>query len=90
MAVDQKYNHDLTFHLFKKKLYHQSFVAILCSLQPVMTVLVVRQCPDGFYWWVIYALGPYIADYPEQVLLAGIVQDGAQSMLPPDHVRKCH
>ncbi|PBK70781.1 hypothetical protein ARMSODRAFT_987857 [Armillaria solidipes] len=71
---DQKYDHDLAFRLFKKKLYHQSLAAILCSLQPAMTVPVVRQCPDGFYRWVIYDLGPYITDYPEQVLLAGIVQ----------------
>ncbi len=34
----------------------------------------VRQYPDGHYHHVIYDLGPYIADYPEQVLLAGIVQ----------------
>ncbi len=39
-----------------------------------MTTPVVRQCPDGHYRRVIYDLGPYIADYPEQVLLAGIVQ----------------
>ena len=31
------------------------------------------KCADGHYWKVIYGLGPYIADYPEQVLLAGIV-----------------
>lgn len=34
---------------------------------------VIHQCPDGHYRRVIYGLGPYIADYPEQVLLAGIV-----------------
>ncbi|KAK0432102.1 uncharacterized protein EV420DRAFT_1655982 [Desarmillaria tabescens] len=71
---DRKYDCDLAFWLFKKKLYHQSLTAILHSLQPAMTVPVVRQCPDGFYRRVIYDLGPYIADYPEQVLLAGIVQ----------------
>ncbi|KAL0568299.1 hypothetical protein V5O48_013688, partial [Marasmius crinis-equi] len=35
---------------------------------------VVRMCPDGYYCWVIYDLAAFIADYPEQVLLAGIVQ----------------
>ncbi|KAJ3743843.1 hypothetical protein EV360DRAFT_90216 [Lentinula raphanica] len=30
-------------------------------------------CPDGHYRCVIYGLGPYISDYPEQVYLAGIV-----------------
>lgn len=29
---------------------------------------------DGYYQRTIYGLGPYIADYPEQVLLACIVQ----------------
>ena len=31
-------------------------------------------CPDGHFRRVIYGLGPYIADYPEQVLLTCIVQ----------------
>ncbi len=35
-----------------------------------MTTPVVRQCPDGHYRRVIFDIGPFIADYPEQVLLA--------------------
>ena len=38
-----------------------------------MTVPEVVQCPDGHYRKAIYGLGPYIADYPEQVTLAGVV-----------------
>ena len=38
-----------------------------------METLEVVRCPDGHFWWVIYSLNPYIADYPEQVLLLGIV-----------------
>jgi len=34
----------------------------------------VVKCPDSHFRRVIYGLGPYIADYPEQVLLATIVQ----------------
>ncbi|KAJ7588202.1 hypothetical protein C8J56DRAFT_1050261 [Mycena floridula] len=30
---------------------------------------------DKHFWRAIYGLGPYIADYPEQVVLAGIVQN---------------
>ena len=30
--------------------------------------------PDGHYRRVIYSIGPYIADYPEQALLTCIVQ----------------
>jgi Plavaka transposase len=33
----------------------------------------VVKCPDRCYRRAIFSLGPYIADYPEQVWLAGIV-----------------
>jgi hypothetical protein len=39
-----------------------------------MTTPVVRRCPDGHYRRVVYDIGPFIADYPEQVMLAGVVQ----------------
>ncbi|KAJ6617835.1 hypothetical protein B0H10DRAFT_2218222 [Mycena sp. CBHHK59/15] len=39
-----------------------------------MTVPEVTLFADGHYRRVIYGLGPYIADYPEQVLLACTVQ----------------
>jgi hypothetical protein len=39
-----------------------------------MTTPEVTRCPDGHFRRVIYGLGPYIADYPEQALLACIVQ----------------
>ena len=34
----------------------------------------VTRCGDGHYRRIVYCLGPYIADYPEQALLACIVQ----------------
>ncbi|KAJ7328054.1 hypothetical protein DFH08DRAFT_916752 [Mycena albidolilacea] len=40
-----------------------------------MTTPVVRRCPDGHFRRIIYDFGPFIADYPEQVMLAGIVQN---------------
>ncbi|KIM59487.1 hypothetical protein SCLCIDRAFT_126119 [Scleroderma citrinum Foug A] len=40
----------------------------------------VKLCADGHYRHAIYGLGPYIADYPEQVLLACIVQGWFQCM----------
>lgn len=39
-----------------------------------MTTPEVTPCPDGHFRRVVYGLGPYIADYPEQVLLACVVQ----------------
>ncbi|KAK0435379.1 hypothetical protein EV421DRAFT_2011156 [Armillaria borealis] len=70
---DRKYDDDPVFRLFKKQLYHSSIAAILDSLKPAMTQPIVRLCPDGHYRRVIYDLGAFIADYPEQVLLSGIV-----------------
>ena len=39
-----------------------------------MTNPEVTHCSDGHFQQVVYGLGPYIADYPEQALLACIVQ----------------
>lgn len=39
-----------------------------------MTEPEVVLCPDGHFRRAIYSLGPYIADYPEQVWLAAVVQ----------------
>ncbi|KAE9386188.1 hypothetical protein BT96DRAFT_1086980 [Gymnopus androsaceus JB14] len=72
--ADRKYNNDNNFRIFKKRLYHSSLVSILSSLRPAMTTPVVRQCPDGYFRRIIYDLAAFIADYPEQVMLAGIVQ----------------
>lgn len=38
-----------------------------------MTTPEAVRCPDGHFRRAIYGLGPYIADYPEQVLVAGVV-----------------
>ncbi|KAF7288608.1 C2H2-type domain-containing protein [Mycena indigotica] len=71
---ERKYDNDPAFRTFKRQLYHASWAAVLASLRPGMTVPVVRRCPDGHFRRVIYDFGPFIADYPEQVQLAGIVQ----------------
>ena len=56
-------------------MFHASLKEILFSLKPGITQPEVLQCPDGHFRHVIYGLGPYIADYPEQVLLTCIVQN---------------
>lgn len=73
ISADRKYENNEAYLLFKKKLYHNSIAAILHSLKPVMIVPVVRCCPDGHFHCCIYDLGAFITDYPEQVLLTGIV-----------------
>jgi Plavaka transposase len=80
---DCRYDSDPEFRKFKRQLYHVSISAILQPLQPGMTTPVIRRCPDGHYRQVIYDLVAFIADYPEQVMLTGIVQGGAQSKLRP-------
>ena len=35
----------------------------------------VIKCPDGHFRRAIFSLRPYIADYPEQVWLTGIVSN---------------
>lgn len=55
-------------------MYHASLTQILMPLRHGMTVPVVRRCPDGHYRRVIFDLSAFIADYPEQVYLSGVVQ----------------
>lgn len=47
--------------------------AIFEPLRPGMTTPEVVQCPDGRLRRAIFQIGPIIADYPEQVMLAGII-----------------
>ena len=61
------------FRLFRRQLMHESLKTILTPLKPFMMKPDIVKCPDGHYRRAIYTLGPYIADYPEQVLLAAVV-----------------
>ncbi|KAJ6628177.1 hypothetical protein B0H10DRAFT_2160911 [Mycena sp. CBHHK59/15] len=72
---DTKYDNDPEFRKCKRQLYHASLSAILSTLKPGMTSPVVRRCPDGHFRCFIYDFGLFFADYPEQVMLAGIVQN---------------
>ncbi|KAG1718784.1 hypothetical protein EDB19DRAFT_1920047 [Suillus lakei] len=64
---------DIDFRNFRRQLFHSSLANIFKPLKKNMTTPDIVHCPDGHYQRVIYGLGPYIADYPEQVLLSGIV-----------------
>jgi len=71
---DRRYDDSAAFRKFKRQLYHASIAAVLQPLHSGLTGPVVRRCPDGHFRRVIYDLIAFIADYPEQVMLAGIVQ----------------
>ncbi|KAM6489110.1 hypothetical protein JOM56_015424 [Amanita muscaria] len=73
--TEKQYSNSAEFRRFRRQLFHTSLARILSPLQPGMSVPEVVLCADGHYRWAIYGLGPYIADYPEQVLISGIVQN---------------
>ncbi|KAJ3568913.1 hypothetical protein NP233_g5391 [Leucocoprinus birnbaumii] len=85
----QEYASKLDFRKFRRSLIHTSLERILASLRPHMLEPRLTRCGDGHYRWVIYGLGPYIADYLEQVLLACVVQNWcAKCISPPDDLDK--
>jgi hypothetical protein len=89
LQADRKYDDDLNFRKFKRQMYHNSIAAILSPLKTGMTRPVIRRCPDGHFRRVIYDLAAYIADYPEQVYLTGVVQNWCpkynSSLLSDEH-----
>ncbi|KAF8870790.1 hypothetical protein CPB84DRAFT_1692758 [Gymnopilus junonius] len=64
-----------TFQKFCRQLYHKCLEFAFVPLRQYMTSPMVLQCPDGHFRRAIFSLGPYIADYPEQVWLATIVSN---------------
>lgn len=73
-TADRRYADDIHYRKFCRQIFHSSLSRILQPLKPGMTTPEVTRCGDGHFRRVIYGLGPYIADYPEQALLACIVQ----------------
>ncbi|PIL29274.1 hypothetical protein GSI_09324 [Ganoderma sinense ZZ0214-1] len=71
---EKQYSDDPKFRKFRRELFHTFLRYIFDSLRVYMTTYDIVLCSDGYYRRVIYDLGPYIADYPEQVLLACTVQ----------------
>jgi hypothetical protein len=63
------------YRKFRRRLFHVSLSCIIHSLEPHMTQWEVVRCSDRHYRRVVYGLGPYIADYEEQALLACIVRN---------------
>lgn len=74
IKADREHNKSEAFRNFRREVFHESLRIILGSLHPGMTTPKVIRYADGHYRQMIYGLGPYIADYPEQALLTCIVQ----------------
>jgi len=74
LAPKKKYANDPTFQIFHHQLFYTSIACILSSLRPAMSMPEVVMCANGLYRHVVYGFSPYITDYPEQVLISGVVQ----------------
>ncbi|KAL4244508.1 hypothetical protein ABKN59_010138 [Abortiporus biennis] len=62
------------FQTFRKQLYHASLAKILAPLRNEMLKPIILQYPDQHFHCIVFEIGLFIADYPEQVLVSGIVQ----------------
>ena len=72
--ASKKHRKKAEFQTFCRQLYHTCLARVFAPLKDGMTTPEVVKCPDGHFCHAVYGLGPYIADYPEQVWLAAIVQ----------------
>ena len=61
------------FRDFRQRLFHGCLVAMNGSVKAYMTTWDIVRCADDHFRRVIYGIGPYIADYPEQSTAAGTV-----------------
>lgn len=72
--ADKQHADSVEFRRFRRYLFHGSLNKILQPLRPGLEKPQVLRYGNGYYQRTIYGLGPYIADYSEQALLACIVQ----------------
>ena len=75
LVANKEDTNDAKFRKFRRQLLHSSLAKMLESLKPGMTTPEVVRCPDAHFRRALYGIGPYIGDYPEQALLACIVQN---------------
>ncbi|KAJ7639463.1 hypothetical protein FB45DRAFT_1134946 [Roridomyces roridus] len=85
--TSKKHRRSTAYQKFCRQMYHASLALIYKPLKQYMETPDIVRCPDGHLRRVIYGIGPYIADYPEQVWLAGIVQNWCPKCdAPPDRL----
>jgi hypothetical protein len=63
----------MEYQCFCRQLYHKCLELVFEPLKEWMTKTTIVKCPDGRLRCAVFSLGPYIADYPEQVWLTGVV-----------------
>ncbi|KAG2359335.1 hypothetical protein BDR07DRAFT_1261381, partial [Suillus spraguei] len=73
--AEKKNVDDPKYCKFKKQLFYSSLSKIFTTLRPRMMTPEGICCGNMHYWCIIFRLGPYIADYEQQVVLACIVKD---------------
>jgi hypothetical protein len=71
----KEHNDDIKYRNFRRQLFQHSLAKIFESVKPFMENFDVTHFLDGHYRRTVYGLGPYIADYPEQILLSGVMQN---------------
>lgn len=75
LVADKEHQNSEQFRSFRRTMFHASLAEILKTLKPGMTTPEVFRCGDNHFRRVVFGIGPYIADYPEQVLVCCIVQN---------------
>jgi len=73
-TASKKHRKKAKFQAFCQQMYHACLARIFAPLRDGMVTPEVVKCPDGHFRRAVYGLGPYIADYPEQVWLAAVIQ----------------
>jgi Plavaka transposase len=62
------------FRDFKRQLFHTSVAKVLAPFKTAMTTPEIVRYYDNYLRRTLYGVGPYIADYQEQVVVFCIVQ----------------
>ncbi|KAJ7429538.1 hypothetical protein B0H11DRAFT_2405483 [Mycena galericulata] len=85
--TSKKHRSKPEYQKFCRQMYHASLALVFEPLKAYMETPDIVTCSDGHFRRVIYGIGPYIADYPEQVWLAAIVQNWCPKCdAHPDHL----
>ena len=74
ILATKKHRKNPKYQVFCCQMYHTCLARVFEPLKAGMTTPDIVKCPDGHFHRAVYGLGPYIADYLEQVWLAAIVQ----------------